>query len=64
MLSISCVIISSETEIPENNDTLIASWKCTTTAGFGNDASCQGKLNIIQGYGEFSGVVGFGNEEW
>ena len=44
----------------KNNDTLIASWKCTTTAGFGNDASCQGKLNIIQGYGEFSGVVGFG----
>ena len=43
-----------------NEDILIVDWACNTTAGINGDAYCAGKLNIIQGYGEFSGVVGFG----
>ena len=44
-------------------DILITSWKCTTTAGFNGDAFCKGKLNIVQGFGKFAGVLGFGEIE-
>ena len=46
----------------ENNkeDILIVEWNCNTTAGINGDAYCAGKLNIIQGFGLFAGVNGFG----
>ena len=43
-----------------NEDILIVEWTCNTTAGINGDAYCAGKLNIIQGFGVFSGVSGFG----
>ena len=43
-----------------NEDTLIVDWACSTTAGINGDAFCAGKLNIIQGFGRFAGVSGFG----
>ena len=43
-----------------NKDVLMLSWKCSTSAGFNKDASCQGKVNLIKGYGVFSGISGFG----
>ena len=48
--------------IKNNNkeDILIVDWNCNTTAGINGDAYCAGKLNIIQGFGAFSGVTGFG----
>ena len=48
--------------IKNNNDEdiLIAEWSCNTTAGINGDAFCAGKLNIIQGFGRFAGVNGFG----
>ena len=44
-------------------DTLITSWKCSTTAGLDGDAYCKGKLSIVQGFGKFAGVLGFGEIE-
>ena len=44
----------------DGENTLITSWNCNTTAGLTGDASCAGKLNIIQGVGLFAGVSGFG----
>ena len=44
----------------ENNGSLITSWQCNTSAGINGDAFCLGKVNIVQGLGEFSGVAGFG----
>ena len=44
----------------DGKNTLITSWTCNTTAGLAGDASCIGKLNIIQGVGLFAGVSGFG----
>ena len=48
--------------IKNNNeeDILIVDWNCNTTAGINGDAYCAGKLNIIQGFGVFAGVNGFG----
>ena len=43
-----------------NKDILIANWNCNTTAGINGDAYCSGKLKIIQGFGKFSGVDGYG----
>ena len=43
-----------------NEDILIFDWDCNTTAGINGDAYCAGKLNIIQGFGLFAGVNGFG----
>ena len=43
-----------------NEDILIFDWNCNTTAGINGDAYCAGKLNIIQGFGVFAGVNGFG----
>ena len=39
---------------------MIFDWACNTTAGINGDAFCAGKLNIIQGFGNFAGVSGFG----
>ena len=44
----------------KNKNTLILSWKCNTSAGLSGDASCLGKLNLMQGYGSFAGAEGFG----
>ena len=46
--------------INNNEDILIFDWTCYTTAGINGDAYCAGKLNIIQGFGVFAGVDGFG----
>ena len=48
--------------IKNNNDEdiLIIEWNCNTTAGINGDAYCAGKLNVIQGFGIFAGVNGFG----
>ena len=48
--------------IKNNNDEdiLIAEWSCNTTAGINGDAYCAGKFNVIQGFGVFAGVNGFG----
>ena len=48
--------------IKNNNDEdiLIIEWNCNTTAGINGDAYCAGKLNVIQGFGVFAGVNGFG----
>ena len=48
--------------IKNNNDEdiLIVEWNCNTTAGINGDAYCAGKLDIIQGFGKFAGVSGFG----
>ena len=43
-----------------NKDILIANWNCNTTAGINGDAYCSGKLKIIQGFGKFAGVDGYG----
>ena len=43
-----------------DEDILIVDWSCNTTAGINGDAFCAGKLNIIQGFGVFAGVSGFG----
>ena len=43
-----------------NEDILIVDWACNTTAGINGDAYCAGKLNIVQGFGVFAGVNGFG----
>ncbi len=43
-----------------NKDIIIVDWVCNTTAGINGDAYCSGKLNIIQGFGVFAGVNGFG----
>ena len=43
-----------------NKDILMVDWTCNTTAGINGDAYCAGKLNIIQGFGIFAGVNGFG----
>ena len=43
-----------------NEDILMVDWNCNTTAGINGDAYCAGKLNIIQGFGVFVGVNGFG----
>jgi hypothetical protein len=41
-------------------DILIISWNCNTAAGFNTEANCSGKLNLIQGFGDFAGVSGYG----
>ena len=46
-----------------NKDILITSWKCSTTAGLDGDAHCKGKLSIVEGFGKFAGVLGFGEIE-
>ena len=46
-----------------NLDTLMTSWSCSTTAGFNGDASCIGKLSVVEGFGKFAGVLGFGEIE-
>ena len=48
--------------IKNNNseDILMIDWNCNTTAGINGDAYCAGKLDIIQGFGVFVGVNGFG----
>ncbi len=43
-----------------NEDILIVEWNCNTTAGINGDVNCAGKLDIIQGFGNFAGVSGFG----
>jgi len=43
-----------------DEDILIVEWNCNTTAGINGDAYCAGKLNVIQGFGVFAGVNGFG----
>ena len=43
-----------------NEDILIVDWNCNTTAGINGNAYCAGKLNIIQGFGIFAVVNGFG----
>ena len=42
------------------NDILIASWSCNTAVGI-NGNNCLGKIKLIQGFGKFAGVTGFGN---
>ena len=44
----------------DGENTLVTSWSCNTTAGLAGDASCVGKLKVIQGVGFFAGVSGFG----
>ena len=46
-----------------SQDILITSWECSTTAGLDGDASCKGKLSVVQGFGKFAGVLGFGEIE-
>ena len=46
--------------LPNNTDTLLTKWDCTTTAGFNGDAVCKGKANVVNGNGKFAGVIGFG----
>ena len=41
-------------------DILTTSWSCNTTAGINGDAYCLGKLNIVQGTGNFAGITGYG----
>ena len=53
-----CYLNNSNSE-----DILITSWKCSTTAGLDGDAYCKGKLSIVQGFGKFAGVLGFGEIE-
>ena len=43
-----------------SEDILMVEWNCNTTAGINGDAYCAGKLNVIQGFGVFAGVNGFG----
>ena len=43
-----------------NKDVLIADWNCSTTGGINGEAYCSGKLKIIQGFGGFAGIDGFG----
>ena len=43
-----------------NKNSLIASWNCNTTGGINGEAYCSGKLKIIQGFGDFAGVDGYG----
>ena len=49
--------------LPNQTDTILTKWECTTTAGLSGDAVCNGKLNIVSGNGKFVGVIGFGNIE-
>ena len=46
-----------------NKDILMTSWNCSTTAGLSGDASCKGKLSVVEGFGSFAGVLGFGEIE-
>ena len=44
----------------KNEGTLITSWSCNTSAAINGDPNCSGKLNLVQGFGVFAGVSGFG----
>ena len=46
-----------------SEDILITSWSCNTTAGFNGEPSCKGKFSIVEGFGKFAGVLGFGEIE-
>ena len=46
-----------------SKDILITSWSCNTTAGLSGDATCKGKVNVVEGFGKFAGVLGFGEIE-
>lgn len=46
-----------------DKDILMTSWNCSTTAGLSGDASCKGKLSVVEGFGSFAGVLGFGEIE-
>ena len=48
---------------PDKENIILVEWKCSTTAGMLGDAVCKGKVNILKGFGEYAGVVGFGNLE-
>lgn len=49
--------------LPNNIDTLLTKWDCTTTAGSNGDAVCKGKVSVLNGNGKFAGIVGFGEIE-
>ena len=49
--------------LPNNIDTLLTKWECTTTAGINGDAVCKGKASVVNGNGKFAGVIGFGQIE-
>ena len=49
--------------LPNNNDTLLTKWSCTTTAGPNGDAVCKGKVSVLNGNGKFAGIIGFGEIE-
>ena len=46
-----------------SKDILITSWSCNTTAGLSGDATCKGKVSVVEGFGKFTGVLGFGEIE-
>lgn len=46
-----------------SKDILITSWSCNTTAGLSGDATCKGKVSVVEGFGKFAGVLGFGEIE-
>ena len=46
-----------------SKDVLITSWSCNTTAGLSGDATCKGKVSVVEGFGKFAGVLGFGEIE-
>ncbi len=48
---------------PGNENILLINYKCTTTAGMEGDAVCKGKINVLQGFGEYAGAIGFGKLE-
>ncbi len=47
----------------EKKNIMLIDWRCKTTAGMMGDAVCKGKLNILKGFGEYAGVIGFGKIE-
>ena len=49
--------------LPNNIDSFLTEWNCTTTAGGIGDAVCMGKGNIVSGNGKFAGIIGFGEIE-
>tara|TARA_A100001015_G_scaffold313501_1_gene420868 strand:+ start:1422 stop:1991 length:570 start_codon:yes stop_codon:yes gene_type:complete len=49
--------------MPKSEDLLLTYLECTTTAGLNGDAMCKGKVNVLQGFGNLAGVIGFGEVE-
>ena len=47
----------------DKNSIILIDWKCSTTAGLQGDAVCKGKLDVLKGFGDYAGVIGFGKLE-